>query len=79
MNPLPNADRPIERVSRIFEKVFSPDGEGFTGFTVYYGGDLFANHIEFFTKDNRDEVVSQVETAHAVFCKTCPADRTDNE
>lgn len=71
MKPVQQTVEPIQRVSRIYEKVFSPAGDGFSGFTVYYGGDLFTNHIVFFDRDNHDEVAGKVSAAHADYCKAC--------
>lgn len=61
----------VKKVSRIYEKVFTPEGDGFSGFTVHHGGNEFTNHIEYFAKDNREEVTRQVAAVHADVCKAC--------
>lgn len=72
-------NRPIQRISQIYEKVCTPEGEGFAGFTIYHDGDLFTNHIEFFVKDTHDQVTRQVKAAYADLCKTCRAGQPKDE
>lgn len=64
-------NRPIQRISKIYEKVCSPEGDGFAGFTIYYGGDLFTNHIEFFVRDTHAQISRQVASAHAEASMAC--------
>ena len=71
----------VMKVSRIFEKVFTPEGDGFSGFTVYHGGNEFTNHIEYFVKDTRVEVSRKVAALHAGLCEACrqSADKDKND
>jgi len=72
-----NSDKAIQRVSPIYEKVFSPEGNGFSGFTVYYAEDAFKNHIQFFEKNNHSQVMEQMETLRAIYCHTCQSEDND--
>ncbi len=67
-----NRNRIVQRVSPIFEKVFSPSGEGFSGFTIFFGKDEFTNHILFFEKANHAQVSKQVEALREDYCRSCP-------
>ncbi len=64
-------EKTIQRISPVYEKVFKPDGHGFTGFTIFYSGDGFANHIQFFEKDTYHQVTEQVSAIHTGYCNAC--------
>lgn len=64
-------ERTILRISPVYEKVFKPDGHGFTGFTIFYSEDGFANHIQFFEKGTYKQISEQVSAIHAGYCKAC--------
>lgn len=64
-------ERTIRRISPVFEKVFHPDGHGFSGFTIFYSEEGFSNHIQFFEKDTYKQITEQVSAIHAGYCKAC--------
>ncbi len=65
----PDYNDQIYKVSPIYEKVFKATGDGFTGFTVFYGDDRFTNHIRFFEKETHAEISEQVLQLHAGYCQ----------
>jgi len=66
-----NRKKTIHSISPIYEKVFSPNGDGFAGFTIFFAEDGFTNHIRFFEKDNHQQITKQVENMREVLCKSC--------
>ncbi len=64
----PDYSEQIYKVSPIYEKVFKATGDGFTGFTVFFDEDRFANHIRFFEKESYAEISEQVMQLHASYC-----------